>query len=95
MLMVLPKYDGWITENTERQTVGQTSIVDQCMASMFVPAQSLVFDRFSKVNGWTDGWMDGRTNGRMDGHSLIDMLGGIKKEKENLLLAETCVWQMD
>ena len=47
------------------------------------------------ADGWTDGWMDGRTNGQMDGHSLIEMLGRIEKEKENLLLAETCVWQMD
>ena len=42
------------------------SIVDQCMASMFVPAQSLVFDRFSKANGWTDGRTDRRTDGRTD-----------------------------
>ena len=45
--------------------------------------------------GWMDGRMDGWTDGRMDGHSLIEMLGRIEKEKENLLLAETCVWQMD
>ena len=44
-----------------------------------------------RMDGRTDGW----TNGQMDGHSLIEMLGRIEKEKENLLLAETCVWQMD
>ena len=54
-----------------------------------------IWNGFRRMDGRTDGWMDGRTNGRMDGHSLIEMLGRIEKEKENLLMAETCVWQMD
>ena len=51
---------------TDSRTDKVTSIVDQCMVSMFVPAQSLVFDRFSKANGWTDGRMDRRTDGQTD-----------------------------
>ena len=50
-----------------------------------------IWNGFQRMDEWTDGW----TDGRMGRHSLIDMLGRIEKEKENLLLAETCVWQMD
>ena len=49
-----------------------TSVVDQCITSMFVPAQGTFLTGFpERMDVWMDGrtdiWTDRRTYGRMDG----------------------------
>ena len=63
MLMVFPSSDGWMTENTDRQTYGQICI--------YIRSRSVYnFNVCSSSRSFLTGFperMDGRTDGRTNG----------------------------
>ena len=65
MLTVLPKYDKWITENTERQTDGQTWSYIHSRSVHGFNVCSCSKSRFWQV--FKSKWMDRQTDGRTDG----------------------------